>query len=685
MRKSLSNQNGNYVLTGTYENVVIDGAQANVTLRNVFIDTTGKKKSAVFVQNGANVKFILEGESTIKGDNVDKDEHESCGIEVGVGTNVIFGGEGTLNVYGGRYGAAIGSWGTRINIDAELRRQVGTVTINSGNINAHGGINGAGIGSGYHVHCNRIVINGGVVHAYGNGLASGIGTGYGTSGGAMHVAAVGEYDSGHIIITGGEVYAAAYERYDLEALGENYASVDLAALNAADPQHHSAGIGGGYGSSAPDIQITGGKVVALGSNGGAGIGAGRGTSKIEQINPDEYCTNIIIGGDADVTAFTASSRTNEFATGGAAAIGAGRGTYDCGNITLTGNAKVKAISASVSPAIGVSSNRVPYVYPDKSEKNPPEYPRTLSISVGNDVTLYAVSMGPYAVDKDAISLSIDENYFGSTDRWFFEEDAVAISDINNAKAESPCGDKTYTVPVGSVSLWANIIPPRPVIPKANLKIIAPLAMAVRFEDGDVKYSGEYKEVEIGRTYEFQMCSVDWSTRTENGEKKVHTPGQTFYPNNSAWDHTNHGIYSDDGVGLRGTVVYRVTLVPTYGAQGWDAETKTFTLHKGNYVLRTDVNKCFMAYRFYFKNGNYGKQTGIDKVVYDTGKYSDHVNTVDDFIYNKPLESLSVNLPLGSTVTANAYIKYVYQTSAQVYVEIDSEHQDRCYTDYYWDL
>ncbi len=315
MRKSLSNQNGNYVLTGTYENVVIDGAQANVTLRNVFIDTTGKKKSAVFVQNGANVKFILEGESTIKGDNVDKDEHESCGIEVGVGTNVIFGGEGTLNVYGGRYGAAIGSWGTRINIDAELRRQVGTVTINSGNINAHGGINGAGIGSGYHVHCNRIVINGGVVHAYGNGLASGIGTGYGTSGGAMHVAAVGEYDSGHIIITGGEVYAAAYERYDLEALGENYASVDLAALNAADPQHHSAGIGGGYGSSAPDIQITGGKIVALGSNGGAGIGGGRGTSNIKKINPDEYCANIIIGGDADVTAFTASSRTNEFATG----------------------------------------------------------------------------------------------------------------------------------------------------------------------------------------------------------------------------------------------------------------------------------------------------------------------------------------------------------------------------------
>ena len=87
-----------------------------------FIDTTGKKKSAVFVKNGANVKFILEGESTIKGDNVDKDEHESCGIEVGVGTNVIFGGEGTLNVYGGRYGAAIGSWGTRINIPAELRR-----------------------------------------------------------------------------------------------------------------------------------------------------------------------------------------------------------------------------------------------------------------------------------------------------------------------------------------------------------------------------------------------------------------------------------------------------------------------------------------------------------------------------------------------------------------------------------
>ena len=89
----------------------------------------------------------------------------------------------------------------------------------------------------------------------------------------------------------------------------------------------------------------------------------------------------------------------------------------------------------------------------------------------------------------------------------------------------------------------------------------------------------------------------------------------------------------------------------------------------------------MAYRFKFSKGDYNKQTGIDKVVYDTGK--EHVNTLEDFRYNKPLESLSVNLPLGSTVSANAYKNYEKIGDADVFIEIDSEHTDRCYTDWFW--
>ena len=421
---------------------------------------------------------------------------------------------------------------------------------------------------------------------------------------------------------------------------------------------------------------------ALGSCGGAGIGAGRGTSKIDQFSRELYKANIRICGDAEVTAVTASNRSNEM-NGGGAAIGAGRGTYDCANIKIIENAKVTAISASQSPAIGVSAGFSPNTYKyEKRPKEPEVRPVTESITIGDNVTLYAVSMGTYAVDKNAKSLYISDEYFGSSDRYFFGEDPVAISDISNVKAESTKGEKTYSVPSGSVSLWANIVKPEPVVPKTNLKIVAPLAMAVRMEDGSVYYSGDSAaDIELDRTYTFQMCSVDWSTRDTNGEKKVHKPYETFYPNATAHIHSNHGVYSDDGVGLCGTVVYRFVVSSTAKTHSWDAETKTFTIPKADAVLRTDVNKCFMAYRFHFEKGDYNKQTGIPNVVYDTG--IDHENTLEDFRYNKPLESLSVNLPLGTKVHADAYINYTKVGDDEFFIEIDSDHPDRCYTDYYW--
>lgn len=215
----------------------------------------------------------------------------------------------------------------------------------------------------------------------------------------------------------------------------------------------------------------------------------------------------------------------------------------------------------------------------------------------------------------------------------------------------------------------------------SLKVITPLGMAVRFEDGSVYYSGDSVDVEVGKDYRFQMCCVDWSTRTVNGEKKIHKSGETFYPAATAWQHTNHGTYSDDGLGLRGTVVYTVRLSDKYGDRSFDEDTKTFVIPKGDYVLRTDVNKCFMAYRFTFRSGDHNKQTGIDNVVYDTGV--EHENTLEDFGYYKPLEFLSVNLPLGSTVTAKAYKNYEYLAQADIFVDIDAENPDLCYKTYVW--
>jgi hypothetical protein len=93
-------------------------------------------------------------------------------------------------------------------------------------------------------------------------------------------------------------------------------------------------------------------------------------------------------------------------------------------------------------------------------------------------------------------------------------------------------------------------------------------------------------------------------------------------------------------------------------------------------LETDVNNFFMAYRFYFKGENYNHQTGIDKVIYDTGT---------DSKYNKPLESLSVNLPLGSTITAKAYKNSEQIGEADIFITIDENNPGESYKDHYWDF
>ncbi len=169
----------------------------------------------------------------------------------------------------------------------------------------------------------------------------------------------------------------------------------------------------------------------------------------------------------------------------------------------------------------------------------------------------------------------------------------------------------------------------------ELGIVTPKKMSVRFEDGSVYKTGDTLNLEIGKEYKFQMCSNDWDTDT----------------------------YTDYGYGIAGTVVYTVKVSNSYTERSYDEATKTFVLPKGDPVLRTDVNKCFMAYRFHF-NEDYDKQTGILKVV------------------NTPTESLSVNLPLGSTIITDAYNSFKYVKTAFVFIE-QAEDKTISYTDYNW--
>ncbi len=410
-------ESGSYTYSGSDPIIIADGTDVSLTLDGA--DINNAAGAAISLGTGSNVKIIL------KGDNVLAASSTVCsaGIFVPHTSVLTIEGEGTLDVTGGKYGAGIGSYGTGTNVAPELRLKCGEIIINSGNITAHGGANGAGIGSGYHVDGYKITINGGTVYSYGTSGGAGIGTGYGTSGGAIGVAAVGDYTPGEININGGTVYAASY-------------ALDFDNLDYMDPSTYSggsqtfaAGIGGGYGASGGNINITGGTVCAVGSCGGAGIGSGRGTSNGAKYNKDSFHVNISISGNAKVLAIGGNDERNT--KGGGAGIGSGRGTHTGGNIYIGGDTNVIAISAPYANAIGCGA-----------EKNPVDgtMPVSQSIVIDENVILYALSYGNTGIDEDA--------------EYLYCYDNIGY-DNNLTSTETVIGYVHYDVPSDSISLWAN--------------------------------------------------------------------------------------------------------------------------------------------------------------------------------------------------------------------------------------
>ena len=583
------------------DNIVIDGADVTLTLDNATVGGTG---SAIVIKNNSNVKLELVGDSKVTGDAAEV----SCGIYVEYGSSLTVSGSGTLTVTGGKYGAAIGSYGTERNLPENERINCGDITVAGGTVYAYGGEKGAGIGSGNHVDGGNITISGGTVYAFGNSGGAGIGSGYGTSGGAAPVAAVGDYDAGHISITGGTVYAAAF-------------NMDFSSFDYMDPSTYdsgndtfAAGIGGGYGACAGDIQITGGSVTAVGSCGGAGIGSGRGTSKGSKYDADAFKVNIFIGGDAEVVAVATDDDRSGASQGGGAAIGSGRGTHTGGKIDITDNAKITAVAPPNTYAIGSGSSKNPV---DGSA------PVSQRITVTDGVTLYAAAQGISALESTAA---------------VFECSANIAYDNELTSQTAVLGTKEYTVPANYTSVWANTADAElpSTVETVNVNVITPKRMSIRLQDGTVLKSGDSFTAETEKEIKFRMCSDNWDNDT----------------------------YDDNGNGLCGTVVYTFVVTRSVAKRTYVDETHALMMPVSDPALRTDTNFFFMAYRFYNSNGNYDKQTGIVGVV------------------NTPLESLSVNLPLGSTVVADGYKAMNCVTSASILIET-AEDKSICYTDYYW--
>jgi len=115
---------------------------------------------------------------------------------------------------------------------------------------------------------------------------------------------------------------------------------------------------------------------------------------------------------------------------------------------------------------------------------------------------------------------------------------------------------------------------------------------------------------------------------------------------------DNGMGSKEFFELKELALQDPTRYTVKGMDIIDNESKTIVINcdAGDFHLETDVNNFFMAYRFHFANGDYDKQTGIKGVI------------------NTPLESLSVNLPLGATIKCDAYKSLEQIDTADVFIE-----------------
>ena len=276
---------------------VANDAQANVTLDGVNIDTknTGSVsqdrfgfpvynsgEAAVQITGNGDVTLELDGDNTLwSGNNragVEKNTTESSGK----GNLTITdenGEDGSLKATGGVDGAGIGG--------AQQKAASNITITGSAEVTATGGDNGSGIGGGIGGSGSNITITGSAeVTAKGGDCGAGIGGGFVKSGSDIKISG-----SAEVTATGGV---------------------------------NGAGIGGGGSGSGSNITISDtAEVTANGGSGGAGIGGGS----------QDTGSNITITGSAEVTA-----------KGGAAGagIGGGRQSNGSSDITVSGDAQVKA-------------------------------------------------------------------------------------------------------------------------------------------------------------------------------------------------------------------------------------------------------------------------------------------------------------------------------------------------------
>ena len=296
------------------------GQTADVTISDVNIDVSSKGEAAISADGDGNVTIELEGSNVAKGGE------KHAGVEKNNGGNLTIAdadADGSLNAAGGKYGAGIGGG---------YGQDASNITIGGGTIEAIGGKSAAGIGGGLSGSGSNITIEDGNITASGGFL--GMDGGAGIGGG-------GRGNGSDITINGGTVNA-----------------------NGAG---FGAGIGGGSVGNGTDISITDGEVIAKGGGAAAGIGSG---SCVTASDPYPVGSNITIsGGKVE-------------ASGGLEGAGIGGGANStASNITISGDAQVKASSGQYAADIGSGS--------DGYHNYAPLDPDTSKLNAGGSIAYYA--------------------------------------------------------------------------------------------------------------------------------------------------------------------------------------------------------------------------------------------------------------------------------------------------------
>ena len=215
----------------TTNTLTIEGGTigAKVTLSNVNIETT----SDAAVSVSGNVELVIAGTNTLQSGT------DHAGVEKADDNGTLtISGSGTLNAYGGNWGAGIGSGS---------EKGCSNIVIESGTITAKGGVLGAGIGGGQHAAGQNITIRDGNVTAIPGSEAAGIGGGC-------------RGDGRNITIEGGTVYS-----------------------RSGGGRGPAAAIGGGrWPGKGENIKITGGNVtLQIVDDNGIYIGNGQEEAEID--------------------------------------------------------------------------------------------------------------------------------------------------------------------------------------------------------------------------------------------------------------------------------------------------------------------------------------------------------------------------------------------------------------------